>query len=159
GGRGDRRRPRPGGHAAARDRGADPGLRGVDRRAGEHALGPARRPAAPGGGGRRGRPDADSQPAGRDRGRGPRRSAPASTPRPAQRAPARRAEREDRDRQGGPAPHLSLVGSINLDSEKAENFFEGRSFEAFGGPTFSWAILNYGRISNNVRVQDAEYQA
>ena len=37
-------------------------------------------------------------------------------------------------------------------------FFEGRSFEAFGGPTFSWAILNYGRITNNVRVQDARLQ-
>jgi NodT family efflux transporter outer membrane factor (OMF) lipoprotein len=56
-------------------------------------------------------------------------------------------------------PHLSLVGSINLDAKDAEKFFEGRSFEAFGGPTFSWAILNYGRISNNVRVQDARYQA
>jgi NodT family efflux transporter outer membrane factor (OMF) lipoprotein len=56
-------------------------------------------------------------------------------------------------------PHFSLVGSINLDSTDAEKFFEGRSFEAFGGPTFSWAILNYGRITNNVRVQDAEYQA
>ena len=56
-------------------------------------------------------------------------------------------------------PHLSLVGSINLHSDDAAKFFEGRSFEAFGGPTFSWAILNYGRITNNVRVQDAEYQA
>jgi NodT family efflux transporter outer membrane factor (OMF) lipoprotein len=56
-------------------------------------------------------------------------------------------------------PHLSLVGSINLDAEKAKDFFEGRSFEAFGGPTFSWAILNYGRITNNVRVQDARFQA
>jgi NodT family efflux transporter outer membrane factor (OMF) lipoprotein len=56
-------------------------------------------------------------------------------------------------------PHLSLVGSIALDSTDAAKFFEGRSFEAFGGPTFSWAILNYGRITNNVRVQDAEYQA
>jgi outer membrane protein TolC len=56
-------------------------------------------------------------------------------------------------------PHFSLVGSINLDSTDAEKFFEGRSFEAFGGPTFSWAILNYGRITNNVRVQDARYQA
>lgn len=56
-------------------------------------------------------------------------------------------------------PHLSLVGSINLDAEDAANFFEGRSFEGFGGPTFSWAILNYGRITNNVRVQDARYQA
>jgi NodT family efflux transporter outer membrane factor (OMF) lipoprotein len=56
-------------------------------------------------------------------------------------------------------PHFSLVGSINLDATDADEFFEGRSFEAFGGPTFSWAILNYGRISNNVRVQDARYQA
>jgi len=56
-------------------------------------------------------------------------------------------------------PHLSLVGSIALHAEDADKFFEGRSFEAFGGPTFSWAILNYGRITNNVRVQDAEYQA
>jgi NodT family efflux transporter outer membrane factor (OMF) lipoprotein len=56
-------------------------------------------------------------------------------------------------------PHFSLVGSINLEAKDAEKFFEGRSFEAFGGPTFSWAILNYGRITNNVRVQDAEYQA
>jgi NodT family efflux transporter outer membrane factor (OMF) lipoprotein len=56
-------------------------------------------------------------------------------------------------------PRLSLVGTIALDAEDAAKFFEGRSFEAFTGPQFSWAILNYGRISNNVRVQDAEYQA
>ena len=56
-------------------------------------------------------------------------------------------------------PHLSLVGSINLDAEDAAKFFEGRSFEAFAGPQFSWKILNYGRITNNVRVQDARYQA
>ena len=56
-------------------------------------------------------------------------------------------------------PHFSLVGSINLDAKDAAKFFEGRSFEAFGGPTFSWAILNYGRITSNVRVQDAGYQA
>ena len=56
-------------------------------------------------------------------------------------------------------PHLSLVGSINLDAEDAAKFFEGRSFEAFGGPQFSWKILNYGRITNNIRVQDARYQA
>jgi NodT family efflux transporter outer membrane factor (OMF) lipoprotein len=56
-------------------------------------------------------------------------------------------------------PHLSLVGSINLDAKDAAKFFAGESFEAFGGPTLSWAILNYGRITNNVRVQDARYQA
>jgi len=52
-------------------------------------------------------------------------------------------------------PHLSLIGSINLDAKDAAKFFEGRSFEAFGGPTFSWAILNYGRITNNVPTQGA----
>ena len=56
-------------------------------------------------------------------------------------------------------PHFSLVGNISLNAEDAAKFFEGRSFEAFGGPTFSWAILNYGRIASNVRVQDAGYQA
>lgn len=56
-------------------------------------------------------------------------------------------------------PRFSLVGSINLDAEDAKNFFEGRSFEGFGGPTFRWAVLNYGRIANNIRVQDARYQA
>jgi NodT family efflux transporter outer membrane factor (OMF) lipoprotein len=56
-------------------------------------------------------------------------------------------------------PHLSLVGTIGLSAEDAAKFFEGRSFEAFGGPTFSWKILNYGRVQSNVRVQDAEYQA
>jgi NodT family efflux transporter outer membrane factor (OMF) lipoprotein len=56
-------------------------------------------------------------------------------------------------------PHLSLVGSIGLDAKRAADFFEGDSVEAFGGPSVSWAILNYGRITNNVRVQDASYQA
>jgi NodT family efflux transporter outer membrane factor (OMF) lipoprotein len=56
-------------------------------------------------------------------------------------------------------PHLSLVGSINLDAKDAAKFFAGESFEAFGGPSLSWAIFNYGRITNNVRVQDATFQA
>ena len=56
-------------------------------------------------------------------------------------------------------PQISLVGTIGLDAQKAAEFFEGKSFTAFTGPQFEWAILNYGRITNNVRVQDAEYQA
>jgi NodT family efflux transporter outer membrane factor (OMF) lipoprotein len=56
-------------------------------------------------------------------------------------------------------PHLSLIGSINLEAEDVAKFFAGESFTAFGGPQLSWAILNYGRITNNVRVQDARYQA
>jgi NodT family efflux transporter outer membrane factor (OMF) lipoprotein len=56
-------------------------------------------------------------------------------------------------------PRLALVGSIGLGAENFGDLFTGDSFEAFGGPQFRWAILNYGRIINNARVQDAEYQA
>jgi NodT family efflux transporter outer membrane factor (OMF) lipoprotein len=56
-------------------------------------------------------------------------------------------------------PRFSLVGTISLTAEDFADLFKGDSFEAFGGPNFRWAILNYGRISNNVRVQSAEYQA
>jgi outer membrane protein TolC len=56
-------------------------------------------------------------------------------------------------------PTFFLSGTIELQAEDAADLFKGNSFEAFGGPSFRWAILNYGRITNNVRVQDARYQA
>jgi NodT family efflux transporter outer membrane factor (OMF) lipoprotein len=56
-------------------------------------------------------------------------------------------------------PRLSLLGTVSVASKDFANLFDGDSIEAFGGPSFRWAILNYGRLSNNVRVQDAEYQA
>jgi len=68
-------------------------------------------------------------------------------------------------------PHFSLFGSIGLragDSDiTAAGFPGGSSFsdlwdsdsiEFFGGPAFTWDILNYGRIKNRVRVQDARFQ-
>lgn len=56
-------------------------------------------------------------------------------------------------------PSLSLVGDIHVAAEDFGDLFKGRSIQAFGGPTFRWAILNYGRIENNVRVEDARFQA
>ena len=56
-------------------------------------------------------------------------------------------------------PRLSLVGTVSVASKDFSDLFKGDSIEAFGGPSFRWAILNYGRLTNNVRVQDAEYQA
>lgn len=55
-------------------------------------------------------------------------------------------------------PRFQLVGEISLQAENFGDMFQGSSFAAFGGPTFRWAILNYGRIVNNVRVQDAVFQ-
>ncbi len=66
-------------------------------------------------------------------------------------------------------PSFSLTGSIGLKSsggtnttrtgeDGADELFEGDSLEFFGGPSFSWNIFNYGRIKNQVRVQDARFQ-
>ena len=56
-------------------------------------------------------------------------------------------------------PRFALVGTVSVAAEDFPDLFEGRSFENFGGPSVRWAILNYGRITNNVRVQDARFQA
>ena len=56
-------------------------------------------------------------------------------------------------------PSFSLAGDIGLSAEHFGDLFRGSSFQAFAGPSFRWAILNYGRIENNVRVQDAARQA
>lgn len=60
-------------------------------------------------------------------------------------------------------PQFSLVGSIGLRSSDTfssdlGDLFQLNSIEAFGGPSFSWNIFNFGRIKNNVRVQDARFQ-
>ncbi len=55
-------------------------------------------------------------------------------------------------------PRFQLVGDLSLQAEDFSDMFQGSSFAAFGGPSFQWAILNYGRIVNNVRVQDAVFQ-
>lgn len=56
-------------------------------------------------------------------------------------------------------PRLSLTGVFTVAAEDFADLGTARSIDAFGGPTLRWAILNYGRITNNVRVQDARFQA
>jgi len=56
-------------------------------------------------------------------------------------------------------PSFTLTGTLQFGAEDFVDLFEGRSFEAFGGPQVRWAILNYGRIASNIRVQDARFQA
>jgi len=60
-------------------------------------------------------------------------------------------------------PRFSLVGSIGFmaggpgDSNFGD-LFDSDSFTYSFGPSFSWPFLNYGRLKNNVRVQDARLQ-
>jgi NodT family efflux transporter outer membrane factor (OMF) lipoprotein len=60
-------------------------------------------------------------------------------------------------------PALSLTGTFGFLSSDAGKFslsdmFQWRSRTAQAGPTFQWNIFNYGRITNNVKVQDARFQ-
>lgn len=56
-------------------------------------------------------------------------------------------------------PRFSLNGTIGLAAEQFGDLFQTPD-SMFGrvGPSFRWDILNYGRILNNVRVQDARFQ-
>ncbi|HAJ91385.1 MAG TPA: transporter [Gammaproteobacteria bacterium] len=60
-------------------------------------------------------------------------------------------------------PRFSLLGSIGFQTSdtgnsSASDMFDSDSLGYSVGPAFSWNILNYGRLRNNVRVQDARYQ-
>jgi len=60
-------------------------------------------------------------------------------------------------------PALSLTGSVGLLSStvgqfKLTDMATIGAWTASAGPAVQWNILNYGRITNNVRVQDARFQ-
>jgi outer membrane protein TolC len=55
-------------------------------------------------------------------------------------------------------PQIRLAGSVGLSADQAAKLFQGRSFEAMGGPELNWPVLNYGRLINAVRFEDATFQ-
>ena len=55
-------------------------------------------------------------------------------------------------------PHIAITGTIGLQAEQLNQLFEPSSLAASIGPGISWNILNYGRIKNNVRAEDAQFQ-
>jgi len=55
-------------------------------------------------------------------------------------------------------PHFVLAGSIGLAGESFSEQFDSGSGNGFVTPLINWNIFNYGRIKNNVRVQDARFQ-
>jgi len=62
-------------------------------------------------------------------------------------------------------PSISLGGSLGVVSISkdvggggASNLFNSDSISYNAGASFSWPVLNYGRIRNNIRVQDARLQ-
>jgi NodT family efflux transporter outer membrane factor (OMF) lipoprotein len=55
-------------------------------------------------------------------------------------------------------PHISLVGTLDYSTKNLGKLIEPGSFQGTAGPIYTWNILNYGRILNNVRYQDALLQ-
>ena len=60
-------------------------------------------------------------------------------------------------------PAFSLTGNFSFQASDIATFalgdmFQWRSRSGSFGPSFQWNILNYGQITNLVRVQDARFQ-
>jgi NodT family efflux transporter outer membrane factor (OMF) lipoprotein len=55
-------------------------------------------------------------------------------------------------------PRFVLFGEISVQASDVHKLFAPHSLAYTLGPTFTWPILNYGQITNNVRAQDARFQ-
>jgi NodT family efflux transporter outer membrane factor (OMF) lipoprotein len=55
-------------------------------------------------------------------------------------------------------PHFTVLGTIGVEAEDFDDLFRSGSMIGEISPGFRWDILNYGRLVNNVRVQDALFQ-
>jgi outer membrane protein TolC len=55
-------------------------------------------------------------------------------------------------------PAISINGTMGYSAEQFSHLFQSTAFRGNVGPSFQWNVLNYGRILNNVRFQDARFQ-
>jgi NodT family efflux transporter outer membrane factor (OMF) lipoprotein len=55
-------------------------------------------------------------------------------------------------------PAFSINGSMGYSAQFFPDLFRNSAFNGSVGPSFQWNVLNYGRIINNVRLQDAKFQ-
>jgi NodT family efflux transporter outer membrane factor (OMF) lipoprotein len=55
-------------------------------------------------------------------------------------------------------PHIFINGSFGGSAQNASQLFTFAAQNGSVGPSFQWNILQYGRIANNVKLQDAKFQ-
>ena len=55
-------------------------------------------------------------------------------------------------------PGIAVTGEISVQAEDFSDLFSSLSQGGSIGPGFRWNVLNYGRIKNNVRVQEARFR-
>ena len=54
-------------------------------------------------------------------------------------------------------PHIEIDGTLDYQATRFKDLFGGRALSGSVGPSFRWDILQYGRLLNNVRLQDARF--
>jgi NodT family efflux transporter outer membrane factor (OMF) lipoprotein len=54
-------------------------------------------------------------------------------------------------------PAISLDGAVGYSAEFLPDLWTAPAFTGSVGPSLQWKILNYGRITNNVHLQDAKF--
>jgi NodT family efflux transporter outer membrane factor (OMF) lipoprotein len=55
-------------------------------------------------------------------------------------------------------PAFTVNGTLGYSASEFRDLFRSNALNGNFGPSFRWNILNYGRIENNVRFQDARFQ-
>jgi NodT family efflux transporter outer membrane factor (OMF) lipoprotein len=55
-------------------------------------------------------------------------------------------------------PRFSLLGTLGYEAQHLPDLFTPKSFFGSIGPDMRWDVLNYGRLLNGIRVQDAVFQ-
>jgi NodT family efflux transporter outer membrane factor (OMF) lipoprotein len=55
-------------------------------------------------------------------------------------------------------PAISILGQLGYAAQNFPDLFNTKAFYGSVGPAFQWNILNYGRLLNNVRLQQARFQ-
>lgn len=55
-------------------------------------------------------------------------------------------------------PSIAITGEISTTAEDFSNLFKSLSNGGSVGPSFQWNVLNYGRIKNNISIQQASFQ-
>ena len=55
-------------------------------------------------------------------------------------------------------PHISINGTGAWEAGEFGDVFKSSAFGGTIGPSLRWNVLNYGRLLNNIRVQDARFQ-
>jgi NodT family efflux transporter outer membrane factor (OMF) lipoprotein len=55
-------------------------------------------------------------------------------------------------------PHISINGTMAWEAAQFRDVFRSSAFGGTIGSGFRWNVLNYGRLLNNIQVQDARFQ-